>query len=508
MNFLKALQAQLSGTWQRYNARQRALLLAALVLGAGAILSVGVWSARSEYVALANQLGPSEAAELISRLQSSGIDYKLSYSGSEVMVPAQDLSRARLAGGEMLDPMHEANGMEGGGIFDDPNVIRVREQRNRENSIARSIMRMNGIAHADVHISQPDPSPFVRDTHPKTASVVVTFKAGAMVSRQQAAAIVSLVAHSVEGLNPNDITLVDDDGRILSEERSAVGSDIAMQLDYTRRLETDLAAKAETMLAQVLGPGRAVVRVSADVDFNQTTRNEETYDPDAKVKTEETITTEDTTNSEQSLGGTGAQANIEANAATSATRGAQSSKSETIETKWVNTKIVNSVTEAPGRLKRLTVSAAVDIPEPGDGGTALTKEAIENVIKQAVGFDEVRDGGDAVAVIVGPLAGMPTLDEESLSGAGVWKKYEGLVRNASLGIAALVVLAVALLTLRKVRPVVVTPPMNDGLSLESSRQLSSIAHRIEDDPQEVAKLLETWLGEDENEQASSNRAAA
>ena len=508
MNFLKALQTQLSATWQRYNVRQRAMLMVALGVGAVAIIGVGAWSARSEYVVLANQLGPSEAAELISRLQSTGIDYKLSYSGSEVMVPAQDLSRARLAGGDMLDPMYDSEGMTGGGIFDDPNVIRLREQRNRETSIARSIMRMKGIAHADVHLSQPDPSPFVRDRIPKSASVVVALKPGTMFSRQQAAAVVSLVAHSVEGLNPNDITLVDNDGRILSDERSPTESGISMQFEYTRRLETELAAKAETMLAQVLGPGRAVVRVAADVDFTQTTREEQTYDPDAKVKKSEKITTEDTTNQEQSLGGAGAKANIEANAATTKTAGAQTSKSETIETEYENTKIVNTTVIPSGRLQRLTVSAAVDIPQPAGGGVAMSEDAVKNIIKQAVGFDEERDGENAIAVVVGPLAGMTTLEDGELGGTGWWKEYEGLVRNASLGIASLVVLAIVLLTLKKVRPVVVTPPMNDGLSLESSRRLSAIAQRVEDDPEEVARMLETWLGEDENERTGSARAAA
>jgi len=508
VNFLKALQTQFSGAWQRYNARQRALLLAALAFGILAVVGVGMWSARSEYVLLANQLGPSEAAELTNRLQSSGIAYKLSYSGSEILVPAEELSRARLAGGDMLDPMYDSDAFAGGGMFDDPNIIRIREQREREKSIARSIMKLSGIAHADVHLSQPDPSPFVRDRMPKTASVVVTLKPGMMFSRQQSAAIVSMVAHSVEGLNPNDITLVDNTGRILSEERSAMGADVAMQFDFVRRLETDLAAKAETMLAQVLGPGRAVVRVSADVDFTQTTRREETFDPDAKVKKSEKITTEDTTNREDTRGGAGAALNVEPGSGTTQSFGAQTSKSETIETEYENTKITNEVVVPSGRLQRLTVSAAVDIPEPAAGGAALTQENIRSVIQQAVGIDEERDGTNAIAIVVGPLAGMPRMEDEALGGAGAWQQYEGLVRNASLGIASLVVLAIALLTLKKIRPVVVTPPMHDGLSLQGSRQLSAIAQRVEDDPEEVAKLLETWLGEDDADQRGSVRAAA
>jgi flagellar biosynthesis/type III secretory pathway M-ring protein FliF/YscJ len=174
----------------------------------------------------------------------------------------------------------------------------------------------------------------------------------------------------------------------------------------------------------------------------------------------------------------------------------------------LNTKRTNRVTEAPGRLQRLTVSAAVDIPTPADGAAPkLTEEVVKNVIKQAVGFDTERDGEDAITVVVGPLAGVSAIDDLETA-AAPWKQYEGLVRNASLGIASLVVLAIALLTLKKMRPVVVTPPATDGLSFESSRRLSAIAKQVEDDPKAIAQMLETWLGTDGQNRQDSSRAAA
>lgn len=503
MNFLKALQAQLTATWQRYSAQQRLMFAAALAIGAAAVVGVGVWSARSEYVLLANQLGPSQAAELISRLQAAGIDYELNLTSSEVKVPKQAYGPARNAAGDLLEPLREEGFGAEGGIFDDPNVIKQRQQRQHELQIARMIMRLNGIAQAEVRVSRPDPSPFIRLAKATTASVVLTFKPGQMFDRQQAASVVSIVSHAVEGLNPDDITVVDASGRILSEKQSGLGSEVAAQFEFQQRMETDLAAKAETMLSQVLGSGRAIVRVTADVDFTQTTREEQTYDPNTKVKKRESITTEDTTNREDSVGGAGAGPNVEAQpAASTASRGTQSSKSETIETEYLNTLITNKTIVAPGRLQRLTVSAAVDIPAPATGGTALAKEDIERIIKQAVGFSEARD--DAIEVVVGTLAGVPALDAP----VSPWQQYEGLVRNASLGIASLVVLAIALLTLKKMRPVVVSPPVSDGLSLESSRRLSAIARQVEDDPQAIAQLFETWLGEGEQEQPRSVRAAA
>ncbi|MFO1093807.1 MAG: flagellar basal-body MS-ring/collar protein FliF [Planctomycetaceae bacterium] len=506
MNFLKALQAQITGAWQRYNVQQRALLVFALLAGAGAIVGVGVWSGRSEYVLLANQLGPSQAGELISRLQSSGVAYKLSLSGSEVLVPKEAYAVARTAAGDLLDPLQADNEQPQGGMFDDPTLIRSREHRNQELQIARMIMRLQGIAQADVRISRPNPSPFVRSAQPTTASVVLTFKPGMLFDRQQSASLVQFVAHSVEGLRPDDITIMDNTGRTLSEKQSGLGSDVGAQFEFQQRLEADLAAKAETMLSQLLGPGRAIVRVSANIDFTQTSREEQTYDPDTKVKKSEKITTEDTMNQEASKGGAGSELNTNPSPGESASRTAQTSKTETIETEYENTKIINKVVEAPGRLQRITVSAAVNIPEPVAGGTKLAVADIEKVIKQAVGFSEIRE--DAIQVIESPLAGVPVLEDPVLAGPGKWQQYEGLVRNASLGVASLVVLAISLLTLRKVRPVVVSPPMVDGLSIESSRRLTAITRQAEDDPEAIAKILENWLGQDEESQSGSVRAAA
>jgi flagellar M-ring protein FliF len=475
----------------------------ALIVGAAAIIGVGVWSSRSEYVLLANQLGPSQAAELISRLQAAGIDYELNLTSSEVKVPKQAYGLARNAAGELLEPLSDESFGAEGGIFEDPMVIKQKQQRQHELQIARMIMRLNGIAQADVRISRPDPSPFIRSAKATTASVVLTFKPGLMFDRQQAASVVSIVSHAVEGLRPDDITVVDTTGRILSEKQFGPESEVSAQFEFQQRMETDLAAKAETMLSQILGPGHAIVRVTADVDFTQTTRVEDTYDPDAKVKKTEKITTEDTTNREDSVGGAGAAQNTQAApAASTATRGSQSSKSETIDTTYENSKTTNTVKVAPGRLQRLTVSAAVDIPKPAEGTTALVKEDIERIIKQAVGFSEARQ--DAIEVVVGQLAGVPLLDAP----VSPWKQYEGLVRNASLGVASLVVLAISLLTLKKMRPVVVAPPAGDGLSFDSSRRLSTIARQVEDDPQAIAQLLETWLGEDEKQKQGSVRAAA
>lgn len=496
MNFLNASLAQLRTTWQRYDARQRMTLSVVVLLGLAAVIGVGMWSSQSEFVPLANRLGPTDAAELISRLQSAGIEYQLSFSGSELLVPKQDWNRAKLAAGDLVNPLQSPTDEISSGIFEDPVQAQYRLSRAQEAAIARSIMRVQGVANATVHVSKPESSPFVRDQKPTTASVILELKPGVQFDRQQSAGIVSMVAHAVAGLNPNDITVMDTRGRILSEQQSPLGSDIARQFEYQRHLETELASKAETMLAQLLGPGKAVVRVAAEIDFTQTTRSETTYDPDAKVKASERITTSNSTEAPAAVS-SGSTSNVLPSMPDVSSPEPKASTEETIETEYLNTKFENTITEAPGRIQRLTISAAVDIPQTdsadASAAPALTKEQVEGVIKQAVGFSLTRD--DAIEVVVGPLAGMDSFDPALVAGPSVWSQYEGLVRNASLGIASLVLLVIALLTLKKMKPVVVAQPSGAGFTPETARRLNSLAQQVEDDPRAIASVLEAWLGE-------------
>ncbi len=497
MNFLNASLAQLRTTWQRYDARQRMTLSVVVLLGIAAVVGVGMWSSKSEFVPLANRLGPQDAAELISRLQAQGIEYQLSFSGSELLVPKQDWNRAKLAAGDLVDPMQTPADNISGGIFEDPAQYRYRLSRAQEASLARSIMKVQGVASATVHVSRPEPSPFVRDQQPTTASVIIELKPGAQFDRQQAAGVVSMVAHAVEGLSPNDISVMDTRGRVLSEQQSPLGSDIARQFEYQRHLETELASKAETMLAQLLGPGRAVVRVAAEIDFTQTSRIETTYDPDTKVKKSETVTTTNSTETPAAVS-SGSTSNVLPSMPDVSSPDPKTSKTETINTEYQNTEYKNTITEAPGRVRRLTVSAAVDIPQSAGGDASatsgLTKEQVEGVIKQAVGFSQTRD--DAIEVVVGPLAGMELFDPALIAGPSTWTQYEGLVRNASLGIASLVLLVIALMTLNKMKPVVVAQPASTGFTPETARRLNSLAQQVEDDPRAIASVLEAWLGEE------------
>lgn len=497
MESIKQLTTAARGLWERWTTSQRVLVLSAAALSVLTIVGVGLWSTRPELVMLASRLPPDQANDAIAQLEAAGIEYELSYSGSTISVPRQEMNRARLAVRETLGDQMAAGELDDS-IWADPNLQHVRIQRQREQRLAQSIARFTAVREAVVHISSPEPTPFVRNQTPVTASVIVDLAPGATFTGGDAEAVVSLVSHSIEGLNPADVTLMDTNGRLLSSHQQG-GADVSGQLEYVSRLESHLASKAEVLLAQMLGAGRSMVRVTADVDFTRSERQETTYDPSTKVKLSETIKSE--SHSGVTAGPAGGPAGTSSNFGAKASgSGGSTTKIEENTTQYANTEIRDTVKETPGRIKRLTVAAIVDLSAAeGDNAPTITTVEVESLIKQAVGFDEYRN--DVINVVSATLAGAPDL---SLPVAPVWEQYAPLIRNLSVGLAAVLMFVMGLLLLRRLRPVVVQASDADS-SEESIRRLAELSIRARENPDLVAKVLENWLDDDEESSVKISR---
>ncbi|QDU40253.1 Flagellar M-ring protein [Maioricimonas rarisocia] len=501
MSFLKELTNQLTGLWGGWSRSQQVIMVVSGVVCLASIIGVGVWATRPEYIALIDHLGPGEAAEVVSTLESAGIDYKLNFSGSAVSVPRQSVSTARLALKDVIDTESTQDESLDGGIWSDPGLSHVRILRQQESRLARSIAQMRTVRNATVHISQPEPTPFVRDRESTKASVVLDLKPGTHFTRADAQSIVSLVSHGVEGLDPMNVTVLDTEGRLLSST-NGFDADVTGQLEYRNRLESDLAAKAETMLSQLLGPGRAVVRVTADVDFTETEREETTYDPDGKVKLSEEVTSEQTTGMQAAAAGpAGTASNVGANAL-AGSRSPTTTKIESNKTEYANAEVRDKVREAPGKIRRLTVAAIVSLPsataDAGDGTAAAPaptydKTQIESIIKQAVGFDLQRS--DEIEVLDAPLLGAP---EQFAPPEGfAWTQYEKLLRTLSLGLASIVALLLGVLLIRRMKPVIVEAEGAGDGSNDVAQRINSLSMEARENPEALATALSVWLGETE-----------
>ncbi|WP_437226277.1 flagellar basal-body MS-ring/collar protein FliF [Planctomicrobium sp. SH661] len=512
MDVLNNLTTQLQALWGRWNAGQRAGMVAALVVSVTTICGVGFWATTPEYVVVSDRMSPQQAAEVVSVLESENISYKLNYAGSSVSVPKSSLSRTRLALKDVLTTTTQETPEISEGIWSDPTLYQARMTRQLETRLSRSIMQLGSVRGATVHLTPGESSPFIRNRAPAKASVILDLQPNALFSATDARSIVSLVAHSVENLDPENVSVLDTSGRLLSAS-TGMEADVTGQLSYRSRVESDLSSKAEAILTQMLGPGHAVVRVTADIDFTDTQTKEIKYDPDAKVKVSETV------HSESSIGGTkqakgtvGLPPDHMDKLAFKADVGSSppTTKVQSNTTQYENAKIEDTVHRVPGRISRLTVAAVVQLPDgaSGENGQAsnavVTTAQIEKIIKQAVGFDAARQ--DEIEVIAAPLVGNLNLIAPVTTNT-TWEKYAPLLHNISLGLAAIVALVLGLLVIRRMQPIVVEAESKETMPAEVVLKVADLSQQAIQNPEAVATVIRSWLAEPAEVRPSQRRAS-
>lgn len=506
MTWLRTLAEQLRTVWNSASPLARTGIVAAAALSIVAIVAVAIISSRPQYVAVANNLSPNQSAEIVSKLDANGIDNQLNFSGSTVLVAKTQVNKARLLLGDLVDPFQATTEEFSESLLGDPTLNQFRILEHRERTLEAMITGMRPVVSAQVQLSQPASTPFLDEQPETTASVVVELKPGAALDRQFASSIVSMVAGSVEGLSPANVTVVDTSGRSLSGGFGGGNSKLDTQLEYRNVIEAHLVAKAQLMLDQVLGSGKSVVRVTADVDFTEKQQTSTEYDSESKVKKSEITTSTKITG--QSGRGAGGPAGVGSNVTQPSLGGSGgpfNETSETFDTQYETPSTVNTITESTGDIQRLTVAATVDLANQSseEGQVPITKEDVEGLIQNAVGFDLAR--GDQIHVVVASLQGIAPTGDTTLLQHRQWDEYAGFIRNASLGIAALVALLLGWMTLRKMKPMVVENP--ESLSLERSRIVAEFREHAEHDPQMVSRIIAAWLDEpDQDEESSDNNS--
>lgn len=501
MEFLRNVGEQLSAVWNGASSAGRIVFVVTSLVCLALIIGVGIWSSQPEYVPLATNLSPGEAAEIKSKLDADGIGNELNYSGSAVLVAKGDFSRARLAVGDQLNPLVEPGDDQEDSIWSDPSTKQQRARRRLQQSLAHSIMQLSSVESARVHISQGDESPFAREQLPPKASVLLKLKRSGLIE-DPAPSVVAIVVGGVEGLDPSNVRITDHLGRVLHDGSSKYSGELKGQLEYRQKLELERAARAEQMLAHALGSGKAVVRVTAEVDFTDLQRIEKVYDPEGKVKRTEKIETSDKTGGAQvGFGAAGAATNVTANAPAGQVAPLKD-RTENIETNYELNETVDTVNKPGGEIKRLTVAAMVDLSGMDADQIADAQTKIEGIIKTAVGFDELRN--DKIEVMVTKLA-LPSTPEEDPLTAVTWDRYNNIARNASLGIAALISLVLGLLLLRKMRPVPVTADDPEA-NAARARAYAEIVSISREDPETMARVILNWLGEDQTSRREENAA--
>ena len=399
---VKKVAVDAKNFWTQLPKPMRAMLVivGALAIGGGVALAV---LDQTDYKVLFSELSPSDATAIIDHLKGSHVEYKIESGGGTILVPSQNVHDMRLELAGMGIPAGGGVGFE---LFDEQRfgMTEFEEQvalgRALEGELARTISKIKVIKNTKVHLVLAKKSLLGSNSSPAQASVIIELRRGREISKETIQSIVHLVSSSVDSLSPDNITVVDTRGKLLSTEGIA-GSGGGGGLEYQRNLEQDLEGRLSQMLNQLIGPGASVVQVAADVDFSNREITEEHYDPEkTAVRSERREVETSGSQSKSASGIPGTRSNLPGGETPGSGGTAANSKRE-METKNYEIDKVVSKTISPGaKIKKLSVAVVVNgINAEGEKfkpRSAANLRKIESAVRGAIGYD--KDRGDSITV--------------------------------------------------------------------------------------------------------------
>ncbi len=423
---LSQLGRQLLTIWKQLGLNQRISIVLAGFLVMGGLLGLGLWSSRSSYSLLYGRLDETESGRVIAALDEAKIPYQVRGGGS-ILVPSDKVHQVRMQLAGKGIPRGEGVGFE---IFDKPNfgisdfVQRANYTRAIQGELARTIGQLDQVEAARVMIVMPENRLLVGNQQKPTASVFVRVRGEGELAPSAINSIRLLVANAVEGLQVNSVSVVDNQGNVLSDNQDdSVSGLTGNQLVARKNLEQYLAHKAEGMLEKVLGRGQAVVRVSAEINWDTLTRYEEKYDPEGQVLR---IATIDDENVESGIPSSGGAAGVSSNTATdtnttstvSTSVNNSRTKKKTTSNQYEINRTVSSLIQNAGGLTRL--SAAVFVAQRVEGNGTDRKpvprsaddlQKLRRIVQSALGIVETEgSGATAITLEEMPFNDQPVLE--------------------------------------------------------------------------------------------------
>lgn len=521
-----------------------------LLAGFAASIAIGfavvLWSQDKDYRPLLSSIGEYDSPAVVEILERNGIGYKVDPKSGALLVladkiyearmkiAASDVARADMVGYELLDQEQ--------GLGTSQFMESTRYRRSVEGELARTISSLQSIKGARVHLAIPKQSVFVRDYRKPSASVFLNLQSGAVLDSSQANAIVNLVATSIPELDPKNVTIVDQRGRLLSQsEAKESDKQIQRQFEYSRKLERVLTERVRSILEPVLGPGRYQAAVSAEIDFTQTEQTEELYNPDLPALRSEQVLNEQRVGDMNNAGIPGALSNqppgqvavpedVDAEGAGGNGRPLNSRKQATRNFELDRT--ISYSRNHLGRVQRLTVAVVVDdiiIREPESGEVVRRAwdenelRRVEVLVRDAVGFNSIR--GDSVNVVNSPFADGGEGDFEK---PPFWQEpwFWEIAKQVLAGLFVLILIFGVLRPILKslatakdaadgvdAEDEVLSPlddlgddqvtlsasddPLLAGPNEAFERQLNAIRAMIAEDPGRVAQVVRQWVIADE-----------
>ncbi len=490
------------------------------------------------YTVLYSKLSQEDAGKVVEYLNAQKIVYKVDDNDQTIKVPKDKVYEARLA---LAGKGVPSTGIIGYEIFDKNTMgmsdflQKLNFKRALEGEISRTIIQQAGIEGARVHIVLPARSVFKDEQKDPTASVVLKLSGNADLSKGSISAISHLVASSVEGLKPDKVTIVDTKGTLLSSvSDGGTGGFTGKQYEIKSAVETYLSGKAQSILDNVIGYGNSVVKINADIDFNQVEKTMELYDPETQVAISEQMVKSES----------GGKSVSDSNVVTTVNSTTNYEVSKTIE----------KVVEGAGNIKRITLAAVINNVskevKTGNETKIVTEprseeqlKKLEQIISQSVGINPTRN--DLVSVVSMPFETQTSNEMVTPSSSIKFEQISNLV-IAIVGIAAAMLILRSLLKRLKNEKIVIgtvnykdndefdaafaapgvgaihngghdgggmLPPkpkrplieigdLDDEISneaLQKKARQDKIVNYVQKNPVEAAKLINLWLREDEYE---------
>ena len=529
VNKANALFRRFRETFGSFSTGQKTVaIFAVLAIIVGGFL-FSSWLSKPSYSPLFSNLAPADASAIVDKLSTAGTPYQLANGGATIMVPQNQVYDLRLQMSGAGLPATQDSGyslLDKQGVTTSEFQQQVTYQRALEGELTKTIKSIDGVQSAVVHLAMPEKSVFADQEKKPTAAVLVALAPGKKLAPQQVQAIVNLTSSSVTGLTPENVTVADSTGAVLSTA-GAVGGSAGVadaRSQATKEYEDRLAASIQSMLDQVVGPGHSVAKVTSQLDFDQTQTKTEKFNsnPTAKALAESSTTEKYT-----GTGGAGAGVlgpdNIQVPGGTG---GNGTYSKDTAARQNAVDKVTEVRSAAPGAVVRQSVAVLLDAKT----AASVPAAQVQNLVSAAAGVNAAR--GDTVVVSQMPFDQTAKADAaKQLADA---KKAEQQAQYLSVGKTAGLVLLVLLLLLlawrqsRKTKRTEVTyaelERLDEGDMAEleayrarelaaanrvaiegapgtgadgdgSAQKRDEISAMVDRQPDEVAQLLRGWLAD-------------
>lgn len=525
--------AQLSGQ------KKLGLMLAAAA-SIALLVGIAIWSKSPDYRVLYTSITEQDGGAIINALQQMNVPYQFSEGNGTILVPGTQVHEVRLRLASQGLPKGGISGFEllenqkfGSSQF----LEQVNYQRALEGELARSIQSLSAVQSARIHLAIAKPTVFVRERQQPSVSVLLNLYPGRVLTTEQVSAIIHLVSSSIPSLPVKNVTVVDQNGNLLSapqKEGNETGLDDS-QLKYLHELEQNINKRIETILIPITGPNNVRAQVTADVDFSRTERAEEIYKPNNIATEAASIRSQQKSDSMSAnrpeSGVPGALSNrppAAAEAPVDVAAGDEAKNQVPVDTRSDSTtnyeldKTIQHTRQSVGRINRLSAAVVINyrgkMDETGnlihEPLAAEEIEKITSLVKQAMGFDENR--GDSLTVTNSQF----NILEEEIAEIPFWKQPDMILLAKEIGKQLIIAALVLFFLLKILKPFLknlLPPPpppakpqettaLGESKNLALNHQQEMINHEQNitkakqlalNEPIIVANVIKEWVSDNE-----------